>query len=80
MPPKKNNGDGEHLTDSERAALDEWRAEREFEERLGKLRRSRIDALKSVGQGIGAVIVAVTFARDAIAWLWSALKAWAASI
>ena len=78
MPPKKNNG--EPLTDSERAALDEWREEREFQERLAKLRKERIESVKSIGQGIGAIVVALTFARDALAWLWSALKAWAASI
>jgi hypothetical protein len=75
VPPKKNNGDP--LTDSERAALDEWRDEREFQERLAKLRRERIESLSSIGKGIGAIVVALTFARDALVWVWSALKTWA---
>ena len=52
-------------------------ADQAFEARLSKLRKERLESVKSIGQGIGAIIVALTFARDALAWAWSAFKAWA---
>ena len=75
MPPKKNNGDGD-LTDSERAALDEWRAERDFERKLAERAARRRESVKVWTQWIATVVGLLAVGREAITWAAAYIKAW----
>lgn len=74
VPPKKP--EPEHLTDSERAALDEWRAERDFERKLAERSKARRESVKVWTQWAATVVGLLVFGKEAIVWAAASLKAW----
>ena len=75
MPPKKNNGERE-FTDSERAAFDAWREEREFERKLAERTKARRESVKVWTQWAATVVGLLVFGKEAIVWAAASIKAW----
>ena len=80
MPPKKNQEGRSDFTDSDKAALDEYRKQREFEawaaEREEARKRKRTESFKIWAQVLATALLVITTLKDGIPWLLGHIKNW----
>jgi hypothetical protein len=67
-PQKKPPGDD--FSESDRRQLDDLLAEREFERRLRERRSAMWAGVKTAAQWVTAVGLVLTWAKDALVWVW----------
>lgn len=71
-PRERNSRPPQDWSDSDRAALDAFRAEREFEAELSRRRQTMRDSIKNAAQLITAVALVFSLGKDAVIYVWNA--------